>query len=512
MLIIWMPTVFPTNVSMKQIQALLDSGGRVFSVCENARYFVTVNKVVTQLATSLGCSFAVSNSSIGELHITTDINSDSELTEGLTGFPSFFVAPITYTGSAVPVATTAAGQGQAVFLVDQAAGNGLMTVISDIDGMAYSTDSNIVRFYRNLLSTAVAAQNKAMDGDNPNAGFGGSPTYVINALMVSQDDLGKTAYSFTVTYASQNSSLFDDTTVGTDDVSVKNASGTALTVTGASVTGGTGTTGIIVTYTVTPPGGSWDTADNGGYTIALTNAAVSTVDGKQTGGNNSAATFTVDLTEPPLATATPGHTVILTTSTGISGFQYRTDSTNGTDGTWQTYSAPLSVNDGGSLYIRALIADGCVFTNWADGIPYNPCKLEDITADLSFTPTATLLTRETEPAADFTVTANQSHGSGDRHSHSTIISCTLTFDTNGGSTIPPVTETSGTVVNLSGYTPMKDGYTFDGWYADQALTEKITTVTLNRNETVFARWTKDEVNPNTGLISRSLMSLPGLVL
>lgn len=66
---------------------------------------------------------------------------------------------------------------------------------------------------------------------------------------------------------------------------------------------------------------------------------------------------------------------------------------------------------------------------------------------------------------------------------------TLTFDTNGGSVFASVTKKAGTIIDLSAYVPIKDGYTFDGWYTDAELTTGITSVTLNDNVTVYARWT-----------------------
>lgn len=66
---------------------------------------------------------------------------------------------------------------------------------------------------------------------------------------------------------------------------------------------------------------------------------------------------------------------------------------------------------------------------------------------------------------------------------------TLTFDTKGGSVFASVTKTAGTIIDLSAYVPIKDGYTFDGWYIDAELTTGITSVTLNDNVTVYARWT-----------------------
>ena len=71
---------------------------------------------------------------------------------------------------------------------------------------------------------------------------------------------------------------------------------------------------------------------------------------------------------------------------------------------------------------------------------------------------------------------------------------TLTFDTNGGSAIASVTKIAGSVVDLSGYVTTKSGYEFAGWYADKALTEKVTSVKLTKNMTVYAKWTEIPVD------------------
>jgi len=71
----------------------------------------------------------------------------------------------------------------------------------------------------------------------------------------------------------------------------------------------------------------------------------------------------------------------------------------------------------------------------------------------------------------------------------TVSNYTLIFETNGGSAIPPATRLAGTVIDLSGYVPTREGYTFAGWYADAALTVPVTEVTLNADTTVYAKWT-----------------------
>ncbi len=75
---------------------------------------------------------------------------------------------------------------------------------------------------------------------------------------------------------------------------------------------------------------------------------------------------------------------------------------------------------------------------------------------------------------------------------------TLTFDTNGGTTISSITRVFGTTIDLTGYTTTREGFTFTGWYADEWLTEEVTSVKLRKDTTVYAGWEKIEepvVNP-----------------
>ncbi len=71
-----------------------------------------------------------------------------------------------------------------------------------------------------------------------------------------------------------------------------------------------------------------------------------------------------------------------------------------------------------------------------------------------------------------------------------VIYPTLTFDTCGGSSIKEVRAFEGHTINLSGYLPIREGYKFSGWYADQNLTQPITEIRLNGNRTVYAGWIK----------------------
>ena len=72
-----------------------------------------------------------------------------------------------------------------------------------------------------------------------------------------------------------------------------------------------------------------------------------------------------------------------------------------------------------------------------------------------------------------------------------VSTCTLTFDTNGGSAIDKITKDSGMTIDLAAYKPTRAGYTFAGWFSDKALTKAVTSVKLTANTTVYAKWTQN---------------------
>ena len=80
---------------------------------------------------------------------------------------------------------------------------------------------------------------------------------------------------------------------------------------------------------------------------------------------------------------------------------------------------------------------------------------------------------------------------------SPVTTYTLTFETNGGSTIGSVTRESGTMIDLSSFTSRRTGYTFKGWYLDSTLKTKITSVTLDENKMVYADWTENVADPTS---------------
>ena len=75
-----------------------------------------------------------------------------------------------------------------------------------------------------------------------------------------------------------------------------------------------------------------------------------------------------------------------------------------------------------------------------------------------------------------------------------IIKYTLTYNVNGGNALNTNTksvncgETIGTLP-----TPVRSGYTFDGWWTEATGGQKITeSVQIDRNTTIFAHWLSDE--------------------
>lgn len=78
-----------------------------------------------------------------------------------------------------------------------------------------------------------------------------------------------------------------------------------------------------------------------------------------------------------------------------------------------------------------------------------------------------------------------STGGGSSSGHSTRY--TLHYESNGGTAYKDERCSSGTKVTLD-KTPTRESYTFTGWYADKALTQKITSVTMKSDKTVYAGW------------------------
>ncbi len=68
----------------------------------------------------------------------------------------------------------------------------------------------------------------------------------------------------------------------------------------------------------------------------------------------------------------------------------------------------------------------------------------------------------------------------------------LVFDAKGGSTINDIAEEEGTSIDLTAFVPIKNGYTFKGWYKDEAYTTSAgDSIILNADITLYAKWSRN---------------------
>ena len=86
-------------------------------------------------------------------------------------------------------------------------------------------------------------------------------------------------------------------------------------------------------------------------------------------------------------------------------------------------------------------------------------------------------------------TGGGDHGGGD---HGGTTYYTLRYESNGGTKYDSERYRRNTLVELDKQ-PVREGYTFTGWYADKALTEPIDDIRMTANKTVYAGWEKTGV-------------------
>ena len=85
--------------------------------------------------------------------------------------------------------------------------------------------------------------------------------------------------------------------------------------------------------------------------------------------------------------------------------------------------------------------------------------------------------------------AKKDTGGGD---HGGTTYYTLRYESNGGTKYDSERYRRNTLVELD-KEPVREGYTFTGWYADKALTEPIDDIRMTSNKTVYAGWERTGV-------------------
>ena len=168
------------------------------------------------------------------------------------------------------------------------------------------------------------------------------------------------------------------------------------------------------------------------------------------------------------------------------------------DGTGDAFTAATDVTSNITVYAQwkdsttysVTYKDGVDGTVFADQTTAG-LHVGDTTPAFSGTPTRSGYTfTGWQPSVAATVTDNAVYtaqwtkNSSSSH-HSTRY--TLHYERNGGTAYKDERYSSGTKVTLD-KTPTRESYTFTGWYADKALTQKITSVTMNSDKTVYAGW------------------------
>lgn len=73
---------------------------------------------------------------------------------------------------------------------------------------------------------------------------------------------------------------------------------------------------------------------------------------------------------------------------------------------------------------------------------------------------------------------------------------TLTIVTNDGSEPIVIDAFTGQSLDLSEIIPTREGYTFEGWYLDEALSQQVTVLDITGNMTIYAKWTENIVEPD----------------
>ena len=113
------------------------------------------------------------------------------------------------------------------------------------------------------------------------------------------------SYSFTVTYTDPTYNLISpNQTASVNDVTVQDSSGNPLTVTSAVWEGQSPGSPQFATYTVTPPGGTWDSADDGTYNISVNGGQVTDYAGNFVPATANAGSLSVDVTVPVISEVT----------------------------------------------------------------------------------------------------------------------------------------------------------------------------------------------------------------
>ena len=147
-------------------------------------------------------------------------------------------------------------------------------------------------------------------------------------------------------------------------------------------------------------------------------------------------------------------------------------------------TATINVKDNVTLESLANLPDTIVLTQSGFTLASNGEITGELTLDIKVENDANYTVPFRVNVNGVTVGVKGSGGSG---SAATSTFNKLKYETNGGAAIADESYVGGKTVQLT-KVPEKEGYIFDGWYADAALTQKITSVKMDADVTVYAAW------------------------
>lgn len=112
----------------------------------------------------------------------------------------------------------------------------------------------------------------------------------------------------------------------------------------------------------------------------------------------------------------------------------------------------------------------------------------------------------TSPETKRIVTISSSNGVlGNPESAKPVTDRTVSFNTNGGSDISDITVENGGTISAPA-DPVREGYTFDGWYADKELTEEYDFGSaVTENITLYAKWNKNEPEVPSAIVGGNVI-------
>jgi len=88
---------------------------------------------------------------------------------------------------------------------------------------------------------------------------------------------------------------------------------------------------------------------------------------------------------------------------------------------------------------------------------------------------------------------------------------TLTFASDGGNFIRPITKRYGESISLESYIPTKYGYTFKGWFTDPRTKQnQVTTFKFAKPDVLYAKWEenpKEPINPTDEIMNKDICNL-----